>query len=384
MIGVLHGQTPNSGAGGDSSPASGTFASLVPKRPEISSSREHGIGRGDDDDGDDDDGSADEDAKAQQWVANIKLLVICFGISGIFTLSMYFFPVLRNLPIFGRDAADTWLWTFNPSLAYVGQGIIMGVETTVHMTIGAVVGWAVLSPLAHRRGWAPGPIDDWDSGSKGWIVWVSLSIMLADAIINLAHIACRPIVTHRVTKAALEHVYSLLPSASRRSNYYPVPGHANEEEARLSHRLIPDPERESLLAASDELAASIQDGVVEKAEDAPDHQLVGNRVIWVGLITSILLCIGTIHAVFGDLMPLYATVVAVAVALVLSVMGVRALGETDLNPVSGISKLAQLFFALVIPASHKSGVLINLVSGAVVRHDKTVFPLAPTFRSRHS
>jgi uncharacterized oligopeptide transporter (OPT) family protein len=47
-------------------------------------------------------------------------------------------------------------------------------------------------------------------------------------------------------------------------------------------------------------------------------------------------------------------------------MGVRALGETDLNPVSGISKLAQLFFALIIPQSNKSSVLINLVAGAIV------------------
>lgn len=53
-------------------------------------------------------------------------------------------------------------------------------------------------------------------------------------------------------------------------------------------------------------------------------------------------------------------------ALLLSIMGVRALGETDLNPVSGISKLAQLFFALIIPQGHKSIVLINLVAGAVV------------------
>jgi uncharacterized oligopeptide transporter (OPT) family protein len=46
-------------------------------------------------------------------------------------------------------------------------------------------------------------------------------------------------------------------------------------------------------------------------------------------------------------------------------MGVRALGETDLNPVSGISKLAQLFFALIIPQSNKNSVLINLIAGAV-------------------
>lgn len=39
--------------------------------------------------------------------------------------------------------------------------------------------------------------------------------------------------------------------------------------------------------------------------------------------------------------------------------------QTDLNPVSGISKLTQLFFALIVPGSHKYSVLINLIAGAV-------------------
>ena len=41
-------------------------------------------------------------------------------------------------------------------------------------------------------------------------------------------------------------------------------------------------------------------------------------------------------------------------------MGVRALGETDLNPVSGISKLTQLLFALVTPS-----ITTNLLAGAI-------------------
>jgi uncharacterized oligopeptide transporter (OPT) family protein len=83
------------------------------------------------------------------------------------------------------------------------------------------------------------------------------------------------------------------------------------------------------------------------------------------LIASIVFCILCIRITFGPLVPFYATVVAVLMALILSVMGVRALGETDLNPVSGISKLAQLFFALIVPQSNKNSVIINLVAGAV-------------------
>lgn len=73
------------------------------------------------------------DLRRQQWKANVRLLLTCFFISGLYTFATYFFPILRDLPIFGVTAASTWLWTLNPSLAYVGQGIIMGPATTIHM-----------------------------------------------------------------------------------------------------------------------------------------------------------------------------------------------------------------------------------------------------------
>ena len=56
---------------------------------------------------------------------------------------------------------------------------------------------------------------------------------------------------------------------------------------------------------------------------------------------------------------------ALFLALFLSIMGVRALGETDINPVSGISKLTQLIFALVTPAGSKNAVVINLLAGGI-------------------
>ncbi|RFN47874.1 oligopeptide transporter [Fusarium flagelliforme] len=328
--------------------AKGGFASLVPSdEPSQSDSirpaatdREHQYN------------AEDDPSDKGDWAANIKLLLLCFGGSGLYTLATYFFPILRNLPIFGPTAAHMWLWTFNPSFAYIGQGIIMGTETTLHMLLGAVMGWGVLSPIAKFYGWAPGDVDDWEHGSKGWIIWISLAIMLADAIVSLAYVGFRGILTSQ--KAAslasslrcrvkehgvfglwkpLSHVHSPL-------LYVDAPGRTER------HNDYPE-----------------DDGA--EAEDAPPHQRIGGRMVSVGLLASIALCVLTIHMVFGDLVPLYATTIAVLMALVLSIMGVRALGETDLNPVSGISKLAQLFFALIIPQSHKSSVLINLIAGAV-------------------
>lgn len=358
LISVLHGQGSQSQKQLDAA-TEGSFASLVPRdEPLFSSEEDANV------DVDDDPEEQDSD-KDHNWASNMRLLLICFLVSGAYTVSTYFFPALRNLPIFGAYAASTWLWTLNPSLAYVGQGIIMGAETTLHMTLGAFLGWAVLSPLAKNKGWAPGDVGDWESGSKGWIIWISLAIMLVDAVVSLAYIALRSLVGQRTMAVVrslherLQHskVWKLLQLDSHK--YTLVQGHEG----------VADTPRGSF--EDDHYTASIKD---EDADmDAPEDQRIGSRVVWVGLVTSVVFCVLTIYIVFGDLVPVYATFIAVLMALVLSIMGVRALGETDLNPVSGISKLAQLFFALVIPQSHKSSVLINLVAGAVVCYPPILF-----------
>ena len=48
-----------------------------------------------------------------------------------------------------------------------------------------IVGWAVLSPLSKLSGWAPGSVGDMTNGARGWILWVSLAIMIADSVISL-------------------------------------------------------------------------------------------------------------------------------------------------------------------------------------------------------
>ncbi|KAI8718580.1 hypothetical protein NCS52_00637300 [Fusarium sp. LHS14.1] len=351
LISVLHGQGRQSSKDELEAAAKGTFASLVP-RDEPFQPAEIGPAATDQEHQHEIE-DEDEDDKGD-WAANIRLLLLCFGASGLFTLATYFFPVLRNLPIFGSVAANTWLWTFNPSLAYVGQGIIMGTETTLHMLLGAVVGWGILSPIAKSRGWAPGDVDDWEHGSKGWIIWISLAIMLVDAIVSLAYVSLRAVWTNDQTA-------SFITSLRHRVQEHGVSGLWKPQSHDYS---LLNNEDNDTHSHHDEDAADEAE-VDKEEEDAPPHQRIGGRLVSVGLLASIALCVLTIHLVFGDLVPLYATIIAVLMALVLSIMGVRALGETDLNPVSGISKLAQLFFALIIPQSHKSSVLINLIAGAV-------------------
>ncbi|KAI4255572.1 MAG: hypothetical protein LQ352_002516 [Teloschistes flavicans] len=299
-------------------------------------------------------------ADTSDWKTKIRLLAVAFGVSAVYTLSSYFIPHLHDLPIFGLQLAHDWLWTFNPSPAYAGQGIIMGPATTLHMLLGAVVGWGILSPLAKSRGWASGPVDSWESGSKGWIVWVSLAVMLADSIISLGWLVLRPVIAHgpHWLKTSKEHMRnssignSLGIRRSERGSYTVL---ASSEQ-------FGSPNRQSR-------SASQSQGGLAKDEppeaDAPPAHLIANRTVLILLVLSIAFCVFAIRIVFGSLIPFYAIFLAIFLALLLSVMGVRAQGETDLNPVSGISKLTQLAFALVIPSSNPNAVTINLLAGAI-------------------
>ncbi|ORX65863.1 OPT superfamily oligopeptide transporter [Linderina pennispora] len=227
-----------------------------------------------------------------KWVIKLLVLLASFLLSGAYTLIAHFYPILAALPVFGKTLKNKWLWTLTPSLSYAGQGIIMGLPTCIWMLVGALVGWGVLSPIAKTEGWAPGPVGDWKNGSRGWILWVSLAVMIAESVVSLSLIT-------------------------------PQPGDDADDE------------------------------------DVDPRYLVPGWVIWGGLLASTLLCMGIVKAIFN--IPMYDTLIAVLLALPLAVLGVRALGETDLNPVSGIGKVSQVIFAGVMPGN----IIGNLVAGGI-------------------
>lgn len=215
----------------------------------------------------------------------------------------------------------------------------MGPATTLHMLLGAVVGWGILSPLAKSKGWAPGDVEDWNTGSRGWIVWVSLAIMLADSLVSLGWLILRPLILYSPSyfETLSERYRRGQLSSLKRGDYTALAPSESSDSKTLQEASEPD---------------------------APAHHLVSNKTVLVLLVLSIVLCIFAIRYVFPPI-PFGAIILSIILALFLSIIGVRALGETDLNPVSGISKLTQLFFALVIPASNPNAITINLLAGAI-------------------
>ena len=238
----------------------------------------------------------------------------------------------------------------------------MGPATTIHMFIGAVIGWAVLSPIAKYQGWASGDVGDWNTGSKGWIVWVSLAIMLSDAIVSLGWLVLRPTIwysrvygpdiIHGLREKGIRRYLSDLINPAMRG-YSPV---------NLSDPLT------TTQTNSDSLSKAKSAGLDSDEEedyDAPSSHQIGFKTTLIGLIITLAFCVFAVQYSFAGIIDIGLTLLAIVLALFLSIMGVRALGETDLNPVSGISKLTQLIFALVTPTGSKNAVTINLLAGGI-------------------
>ncbi|KAG8890770.1 hypothetical protein FRB98_004815 [Tulasnella sp. 332] len=239
------------------------------------------------------------------WV----LLAVSFLASGALTLAAYFLPVLFSIPIFGRYLAREWLWSFSPSLSYVGQGIIMGFPTTLSMNFGMLVGWAVLGPISRTHGWAPGPVGSMEDGARGWILWVALAVMCAESLVSLL-----PVIS--------EFVKNLRGATFRLGD---------------------------------------DNGEIDEDKETEDRLVPSSWVIG-GIIACVVFGTGIVWTIFGaDGIHPWATVLSFAIGSVLGLLGVRALGETDLNPVSGLGKLAQLAFAFLQPGN----AIANIVAGGV-------------------
>lgn len=291
------------------------------------------------------------------------------------------------------------LLRFTPSFSYIGQGIIMGPDTVLSMNAvsarsrssarrsepdsgcyfqGMLCGWAFLSPLSKHFGWAPGPVSSSADGARGWILWPALAIMMAESILSVSFVAAQ----------AIQPVLARTAERAKQGNLFV----RAEREAFES-----DDEDDDI-----ESVEGLQVGgarPVPRAEEDPS-----TRVVLVGAGLSCVSCVILVAAVFGNEgISWWATVSCsstldgrleesdrmlvtghrapprlclrgpgVSTARLATITGghladgllacrVRALGTTDLNPVSAIGKISQLLFAVVQPGN----VVANLVAGGI-------------------
>ncbi|KAI1411462.1 oligopeptide transporter [Hypoxylon sp. FL1857] len=295
------------------------------------------------------------------WKAAMNSLLRSSVVSGILSIIMYFIPILHNLPIFGQRASTEWLWNMDLSPGFLGQGIIIGPTIALHMLMGSIVGWGILSPYAKSRGWAPGDVDDWETGSRGWIIWVSLASLFADASVKLSWFIFQPFWRDYVANGFLiDKLLLFWRKGFERRRQSPRP-------SRNQYTSLAVEGQDDLDMARN--GAELQDS---NASSWPSHNgdsysygVVSSRTLALGFLVSVIICTVAVHVIFHDYIPWFYTLIGIGLSLPMAAVGIRSIAETDYNPESAL--VSQLAFAVLTSHSDPNAIIINLISAAIAQ-----------------
>ena len=244
-------------------------------------------------------------ADGAEAVRQAKVL-LKFGVaSGLFALAGYFIPQMESPPLkFGvLGLLATWTFKLYLSPVFFGVGGLVGMRVGASMLVGAVIAWGLLGPWAKSTGLAAGEVMSYADGPRGWLLWPGVALMVMDAFGNLA--------------------------LSWKSILRTFTGGSSANE-------ISDMEH-------------------------PKDQIPA--MWWMGgLVAGAALAAFVSKSVFD--IPVWMTLVAVAMSWVLAMIAVRSTGETDINPIGGMGKVTQLTFGALAPGSTTTNLMAAGITSA--------------------
>lgn len=244
-------------------------------------------------------------ADGAEAVRQAKVL-LKFGVaSGLFALGAYFIPQMESPPLkFGvLGLLATWTFKLYLSPVFFGVGGLVGMRVGASMLVGAIVAWGLVGPWAKSSGLAAGEVMSYADGPRGWLLWPGVALMVMDAFGNLA--------------------------LSWKSILRTFTGGSSSNE-------------------------------VSDMED-PKDQIPA--MWWMGgLVAGAALAAFVSKSVFD--IPVWMTLVAVAMSWVLAMIAVRSTGETDINPIGGMGKVTQLTFGALAPGSTTTNLMAAGITSA--------------------
>lgn len=228
--------------------------------------------------------------------ARALLYVALFGF--VFAILSHYFPFLSKIPLdewtgselLGTLAGWGFLIYFSPVM--LGAGLLIGPRIGTSLVTGAVIGWAT-GYVVQQIGWAPheNPMIIHENssglwGPRGWILWPGVAIMVSEALVSLGL------------------SWKTFFRAFKGSN---IPVHQNNT--------------------------------------TKDKNMIPNSW-WIG---GLIACsvITTLVSWYTFHIPWYFTLLAILLSLFLANVAVRAVGETDINPIGGMGKITQGVFGLM-------------------------------------
>lgn len=250
----------------------------------------------------------------------------------------------------GIIAAESWGWVFEYTPAFIGAGILSGLNASLSFFGGSVLAWALIGPLTVKYGATFGqlqgldpetgenPFPGWYSynslsntetepSPRYWNLWVGIMVMLCA---SFAEVAMNGPILYRGLKRAIFETAEKIPKTRAFAAK-----HLTSEE-----REIEDPS--------------------PKSEQVPTW-------IWsTGVLASIALSM-IVLAIQYQVSPAL-TILAVILAFIFSFIAAQSSGATDINPVSTCAKSSQLVFGGVTQGQGHHGELaqrINMTGGIV-------------------
>lgn len=195
------------------------------------------------------------------------------------------------------------------------------------MLVGAILGWGILSPIANNNGWAPGAVDNMENGARGWLLWISIGMLLGDAF----------------ARALCFSASAMMPDSWRlqTTNKRLVQIDTDfEEQDHTSRTPLLHDHRQHAQDATDscESQPAIPEVPQQHLENMMGRNLVSKQALWYWGAGSTLLCLICTLLVFRPEIPPHLILVSIAVSFPFCVVIMQSVGETDTAPTMSMSK----------------------------------------------
>jgi len=244
---------------------------------------------------------------AGEAMAKARVLIIAGVAAGVFTLTAHFVPALENPPLHKwldigiLTLAASWGFKLYFGPALFGAGFLIGPRVSISLALGAVLAWAVIGPYAQSAGWAPGKVMAYSDGARGWLLWPGVALMVSEALTSLA-------MSWKTFARALK------------------------------------------------MPSTLGSGGEGDGTHIPNSWWIG------GLLAGSCLTAVIASSVFN--IPVWMTIIAIILSAVLSIVAVRSVGETDINPIGGMGKVTQLVYGGLAPGQMSTNLMAAAITGA--------------------
>ncbi|KAI8811822.1 OPT oligopeptide transporter protein-domain-containing protein [Cladochytrium replicatum] len=273
-------------------------------------------------------------------MASVKLMLCAFSLSTATSLISYWVYIFEKVHVvywvgkavgsaYLQTADATWGWFFAPNFAFYGAGFITPPNILLSFLLGSVVAFGIGGPTMLNSGYLVSALGWGKSGNgsaQSWWFWPGIALMLFTAFAELA-------VNWRLLATAgggvIRQFISSIQTAAKRLRRR---GRGESSEALVVDGTVSDDET-STAAKNKEI---IDDPV------PPELQI---PTLWwtSGLLVSIVLTCFVMGFFFG--IPVYQSLLSIVFAFLLSLVGIIAAGQTDINPISTLAKVVQVTFA---------------------------------------